>query len=300
MQCTSTLLMVRPASFGFNEQTAANNYFQDRQVSLPASLQQQAMKEFEMMVELLRNNQVEVLVIDDTQEPLKPDAIFPNNWFSCSKDSITLFPMYAANRRTEKRKDIIEQVKKKTGINVLHDMSHHEKNSMFLEGTGSMVCDHQYKIIYACLSERTNEQLLKEYAALTGYSTCIFSAADKNGREIYHTNVMMCIGERFAILCADAITKEAERRAVINVLEMTGHQVILISQDQMNSFAGNMLQINSKAGVPFLLMSKTAASSLESFQLAELKKYISPLIADVSAIEKAGGGSVRCMVAEIF
>jgi len=299
MQCTSTLLMVRPVSFGFNEQTAGNNHFQDREISHhPVHLQ--ALKEFEMMVEMLKNHEIEVLVVNDTPEPAKPDAVFPNNWFSCNNNAIYLFPMYALNRRTEKRKDIIEEVKKKTGITAIHDMSHHEKNSAFLEGTGSMVCDHQHKIIYACLSERTDEQLLKEYAVFTGYSTCSFSAADKNGREIYHTNVMMCIGEHFAVVCADAITNKEERHAMINKLELTGHEIILISHDQINSFAGNMLQVNSKAGVPFLLMSKTAASSLNPSQLTELKKYISPLVADVTTIEKAGGGSVRCMVAELF
>lgn len=292
--------MVRPAAFGFNAETASDNYFQDRKTDNTPSLQQRALLEFDMLVTLLRNNQIDVMVIEDTKEPPKPDAIFPNNWFCCRKDSITIFPMYAVNRRAEKRKDIIEQLKIKTGIAVFHDLSEYEKNSRFLEGTGSMVCDHQHMIIYACLSERTDQELINEYAGLIGYSTCIFSAVDKNGCAIYHTNVMMCIGERFAILCADAITTEALRRKVISELEITGHEVILISLEQMNSFAGNMLQVNSKAGVPFLLMGKNAASSLGSSQLTELKKYITPLVADVSTIEMAGGGSVRCMVAELF
>lgn len=299
MQCTSTVLMVRPASFGFNEQTAINNYFQRREEH-PASLQYKAQKEFDMLVKLLRSNRIEVIVIDDTPDPVKPDAIFPNNWFSCYQNTITLFPMYAPNRRTEKRKDIVNKLKEKTGFSILNDMSNYESNSMFLEGTGSMVCDHQNKIIYACLSQRTNEQLLKEYAAFSGYTTHVFSAADKKGQEIYHTNVMMCIGERFAIFCADVVTKDPERNAVIKELEKNGHQVIFISEDQMCSFAGNMLQLNNNEGVPFLLMSKTASGILKGWQIKELEKYITPLVADVTSIEKAGGGSVRCMVAEIF
>ncbi len=267
---------------------------------MESTLQQKVLKEFEMMVELLRNNDIEVIVIDDTQVPIKPDAIFPNNWFTCNKKTITLFSMFAENRRTERRIDIIEEIKYKTGIHNLFDLSHHEKDNKFLEGTGSMVCDHQNKIIYACLSERTNEQLVKEFAANTGYATCIFSANDRSGREIYHTNVIMCVGEHFAIVCSDSICDERERRMVINELENTGHELIHISQDQMHSFAGNMLQVISKAGIPLLLMSTTAANALDHLQKASLKKYCRPLVADVSTIEKAGGGSVRCMVAEIF
>jgi len=292
--------MIRPASFGYNEQTAANNHFQVRVQNQNIILQQQVLKEFDLLVELLRNHQIEVIVVDDTEEQNRPDAIFPNNWFSSGNKGITLFPMFALNRRTEKRTDVIEHIKKITGIQVINDMSAHENNSMFLEGTGSMVCDHQNKIIYACLSVRTHKELVIEYAAFTGYSSCIFSANDIEGREIYHTNVMMCIGERFAILCADAITDDSERNKVISELERTQHKLILISHDQMLSFAGNALQIKSKDGMPYLLISKTAFSSLYITQISELEKFVSLIIADVSAIEKTGGGSVRCMVAEIF
>jgi hypothetical protein len=292
--------MVRPASFGFNGETAANNHFQDKQVRDTGNLQEHALQEFDAMVRLLRKNDVEVLVMDDTEEPPKPDAIFPNNWFSCKNGLLTLFPMYAGNRRAERRTEIIDTLREIRTITKVHDLSGHEKKPAFLEGTGSMVCDHQYKIIYACLSERTDAALLEEYAALTGYATCLFSASDKNGREIYHTNVMMCIGEEFAVVCTGSIKNETEKNSVTNRLESTGHQIVNITPDQMNSFAGNMLQLTSKAGVPLLLMSKTAHDSLTTGQLSELKKFATPLVADVPVIERAGGGSVRCMVAEIF
>ena len=298
MQCTSTVLMIRPASFKYNEQTAANNFFQQK--DQPPSIQEQAVKEHDAMAELLRSNGVEVIVIVDTHSPVKPDALFPNNWFACSDKHITLFPMHAPNRRMERRQDIIDVIQHKTGTKMIHDLSAYEENSQFLEGTGSMVCDHVYKIVYACLSARTNEQLVKEYAVLIGYTYRIFIAADENGREIYHTNVMMCIGEKFAVLCADAITHSSEKQDIIQSMENTGHEVILISLQQMSCFAGNMLQVLNKDGEPLLVMSRTAALSLSGSQFTILKKYAKPLIADVSAIEKAGGGSVRCMLAEIF
>ncbi|MEJ7625659.1 MAG: arginine deiminase-related protein [Ferruginibacter sp.] len=299
MQCTSTVLMIRPVAFGFNDQTAVNNHFQVL-LSTQTQLQEQALKEFDGLVELLKANDIDVIVIEDSTDVIKPDAIFPNNWFSCTKDMICIFPMFAPNRRTEKRKDIIDRLKNDLGIKVIHDMSKHEIHSMFLEGTGSMVCDHQHKIIYACLSERTHKKLVDEYAALINYTTCIFSAVDSHKNAIYHTNVLMCIGDNFAVLCAEAISNENERYEMTSSLERTGHQLILISQDQVNNFAGNMLQLNSRSGVPLLLMSKTAETSLQPDQLMELKKYIRPLVADVRTIEKTGGGSVRCMVAEIF
>ncbi len=296
MQSASTLLMVRPACFGFNEQTAANNHFQKRNSS--NAVNELVLQEFDAMVELLRSHGIEVLQIEDITDTARPDAIFPNNWFSCNKH-ITLFPMYAPNRRTERRVEIIEEVKKFTGMSSVNDMSFYEDKGFYLEGTGSMVCDHQNKIIYACLSERTNEQLLNKYAALHGYSTCKFTATDHEGRNIYHTNVMMCIGDRFAVVCIEAINQK-DQVTVITTLERTGHTVISIVFHQMHSFAGNMLQIKNKTGDLFLLMSSSAFSSLENSQVKTLETFAKFIVADVPTIETAGGGSVRCMVAEIF
>jgi hypothetical protein len=296
MQTASTLLMVRPACFGFNEETAANNYFQKR--SSQNGVNELVLQEFDAMVELLRSHRIEVLQIEDTKDIARPDAIFPNNWFSCN-EHITLFPMFAPNRRAERRFEIIDEIKKLTGMSSINDMSFYEDKGLFLEGTGSMVCDHRDKIIYACLSERTNELLLNKYAALHGYTTCKFTATDSQGRNIYHTNVMMCIGDRFAVVCIEAIRKQDQVK-VIKTLERTGHTVIPIVFDQMQCFAGNMLQVKNNAGEVFLLMSSTAFSALENSQVKTLETFAKFIVADVPTIETAGGGSVRCMVAEIF
>ena len=296
LQSASRVMMVRPASFGYNEETASTNYFQNKITS--SAIPSAVLKEFDDMVLLLRNNGIDVIVINDTGAPPKPDAIFPNNWFSCKNNKITLFPMYASNRRTEKRKEVIEEIAKLTGCDRIVDMSHYESQLVFLEGTGSMVCDHINQVIYACRSQRTDESLVKEYASANGYDTCIFTATDKEGNEIYHTNVMMCIADGFAIICADAIDDSDRERVTCSLID-SGHELIRITRDQMYKFAGNMLHLSSHAG-SFLLMSKTASASLNEDQMSAIKKYASPLIADVTNIERTGGGSVRCMVAELF
>ncbi|MEO7046514.1 MAG: arginine deiminase-related protein, partial [Ferruginibacter sp.] len=203
-------------------------------------------------------------------------------------------------RRLEKRKELLEELKNKTGITEVNDWSDYEKESLFLEGTGSMIFDHENKTVYACISSRTDESLFTKYAAEKNFKAIYFDASDELGNEIYHTNVMMCIGTGYAVICTDAIKNAAEKKLVIEQLESTGHQIITISFKQMKSFAGNMLQLLGTDGKQYLLMSKTAFDSLSSQQIIELEKFSSFIVPDVSTIEKASGGSVRCMVAEIF
>lgn len=301
MPAASTILMIRPAAFGFNEQTAANNFFQSQPSLDAAALQQKVLDEFDSMARLLVEQDIEVLVIEDTPEPPKPDAIFPNNWF-CTLPSgiIAVFPMYAANRRLEKRDDILEWFTENFRTSGVQDWSEYEAEGRFLEGTGSMVIDHDNSIIYACRSERTDSSVLEKFAGAHGYHALAFSAADREGRLVYHTNVMMCVGDRFAVVCTDAITDETERIAVTQLLESTGHEIVRISPEQMHAFAGNMLQLQNIRGDRFLVISATAWESLTEAQRRKLQLFANPLIPEIPTIEQVEGGSVRCMMAEIF
>ena len=293
--------MVRPASFGFNEETAANNYFQSNPDIGKDELQKKALVEFDMMVQSLLNYDINVIVIEDTKETAKPDAIFPNNWLSTSPDGIiSVFPMYAPNRRIEKREEIIQQLVKEFVVKDLQDWSEYEVEGRFLEGTGSMMIDYENKMIYACVSERTNLSVLEKYAATNGYQAIVFLATDINGMPVYHTNVMMTLGEDFCVLCEEAIEEEWELIAVRQLLESTNHTIIAITRDQMHSFAGNMLQVKNNIGEKFLIMSQTAYDSLRTEQKQMLEAYASLLTIAVPTIEEVEGGSVRCMMAEIF
>lgn len=300
MPIASTILMIRPAAFGYNEQTAANNFFQSQQENAQTNLQEQVLAEFDSMAQLLVENDIEVIVIEDTPDPPKPDAIFPNNWF-CTMPSgtVSVFPMYAPNRRPEKRDEIVDWITDNFKTTGFEDWSEYEAEGHFLEGTGSMVIDHDSKIIYACISERTSVSVLDKFATAHGYQAISFNAADKNGKPIYHTNVMMCVGEGFAVICIDAIPDETERIAVTQLLESTAHELITISLAQMHSFAGNMLQLKNMHGKKFIVMSQTAWNSLEAEQRERLQTFGQPLAIPVPAIEQEGG-SVRCMIAEIF
>lgn len=302
MQITNTLLMIRPAAFGANEETAASNFFQSTGTKTdPRSIRQSALKEFEKMVELLRQHEINVLVIDDTPTPVKPSAVFPNNWLSTSPEGIvSVFPLYAANRRPEKRDDILKMLAEKFVVKGLQDWSEFEVEGKFLEGTGSMVIDHENKVIYTCYSPRTDISMLEKFANANKYRAIIFLAIDKNGQPVYHTNVMMTLGEDFAILCEESIEEEWELIAVRQLLESTGHEVIRITKDQMHSFAGNMLQVKNSKGEKFLLMSQTAFDSLNEEQKEELAARSKLLPIPIPVIEKTEGGSVRCMIAEIF
>ena len=293
--------MVRPAAFGFNEETAANNYFQSNPGIDKEQLQQKALAEFDSMVQTLRSHGITVLVIEDSKEPPKPDAIFPNNWLSTSPGGVlSVFPMYAPSRRIEKRDEILDQLAKEFVIREVQDWGEYEAEGRFLEGTGSMVIDHDNKMIYACVSERTSLPVLEKYAAANNFQAIVFLATDKNGRPVYHTNVMMALGEGFCVLCEEAIEEEWELIAVRQLLESTGHSIIAITRDQMHQFAGNMLQVKNNDGEKYLVMSRSAFNSLRKEQKQMLEAYSTLLPIAVPTIEEVEGGSVRCMMAEVF
>jgi hypothetical protein len=298
-QTTSTILMIRPVNFGFNEQTAGSNAFQNRNAS-KQQVQDKALKEFDNLVKILQENGVEVIVIDDTPEPHTPDSIFPNNWVSFHGDgNVFLYPMLAENRRLERREDIIMQLEDEFKINHIIDLSRFEHENKFLEGTGSMVLDRENKIAYACLSPRTNKEVLDLFCSQSGYKPVLFHAVDENDMDIYHTNVLMCIGSSFAVICLDSIKDESEKESVIHSLRSTQKQIVTISFEQMNHFAGNMLEINDQSGESLLVMSKSAWDSLNYEQRAILSSFSKPLYVDINTIETNGGGSARCMIAEV-
>jgi len=302
MQITDTILMVRPAAFGPNAETSSTNFFQSSPRHLNNNeIQRSALDEFNNMVDLLRSHDINVLVIDDTPTPIKPSAIFPNNWVSTSPEGIvSVFPMYAANRRAEKRDDILKMLAEKFIVKDVQDWSEFEAEGKFLEGTGSMVIDHENKVIYACYSPRTDISVLEKFANANKYRAIIFFASDKNGQAVYHTNVVMTLAEDFAILCEEAIEEEWELIAIRQLLDSSGHDVIRIYKDQMHCFAGNMLQVKNTKGEKFLLMSQTAFDSLYEDQKEELSSRCVLLPISIPIIEQIEGGSVRCMMAEVF
>lgn len=294
--------MIRPANFGFNDQTAGNNAFQsDDKGETPQEISKKAQSEFDKMVEELRSKGVNIIVIDDTPSPEKPDAIFPNNWISFHVNGAVLtYPMFAPNRRIERREDIIDTVGETFDVKRRYTFEHYEEDEMYLEGTGSMLFDRDHKIVYACLSQRTDARLLDKFCVLVEYQRMVFHAVDRNGLPIYHTNVMMAIGEDFAVLCRESIKNPDEIKELEEFLERTGKEIIDISYDQLESFAGNMLQVRNDTGQTFLVMSKTAHDSLDESQIEALSAKTQILPIDISTIEYYGGGSVRCMMAEVF
>jgi len=297
-QSTNHILMIRPVNFKFNEQTAGNNKFQV--ASTETDVQEQALKEFDGFVSMLRQNEVDVTVVDDTLQPETPDSIFPNNWVSFHEDgSVFLYPMFSENRRQERRNEILDGLKEKFEVNHVSDISFYEKQYAFLEGTGSMVLDRVNKIAYACLSVRTDEEVLNNFCMLTGYQPVTFQAVDATNFPIYHTNVMMCIGDQFAVICLDSIKNPQEKELVALSLINSNKEIIEISLEQMNHFAGNMLQVANRRGENLLVMSEQAYLSLSTEQIAKLENYSKIIYATLYTIEKNGGGSARCMLAEI-
>jgi len=290
--------MIRPVQFSFNAQTAVNNAFQSTQ---DHNAQDLALKEFDDFVNLLREKGIDVTVVNDTREPHTPDSIFPNNWISFHDDGrIVLYPMYAENRRLERKPHVIETMAKRFAIKQQVDLSAYENNNIFLEGTGSMVLDREHKIAYACLSQRTDAKVLNEFCAELGYTPQVFTATDANGFAIYHTNVMMCVADRYVIICLDSIKDSAERLAVVDRITKTKKEIIAITLDQMNHFAGNMLQVNNARDAVFLVMSSQAYKSLTTEQLKAIERYNPILHSSLDTIERNGGGSARCMMAEVF
>ena len=299
MQTTNHIMMIRPVNFSFNAETAVNNAFQVAGAAEQA--QEKAQQEFDRFVGLLQQNGIDVTVINDSPEPYTPDSIFPNNWVSFHEDGrVVLYPMFAPNRRAERKPGVLTTIFKRFSHSTIIDLTEAEKENRFLEGTGSMVLDRENKITYACLSPRTEKKLVEDFAEKLGYTAVCFRSVDKNGQEIYHTNVMMCIADRYAVICMDSIPDASEKQLVKDTIKNTGKQLITITLDQMNSFAGNMLQVRNAAGQTFLVMSSQAYHSLTPEQISQLESFNPILHSDLRTIETNGGGSARCMMAEIF
>lgn len=299
-QPAKAVVMIRPAAFGFDTQTASTNSFQQTHEATPQSIQEMALAEFDHAITLLRKKQIEVMVYEDLPFPHKPSAVFPNNWFCTLPDgTIAVFPMQTPGRAEEKRNDILEDLSVKYTVSNIEDWSEYEAESRYLEGTGSMVIDYDHKIIYACISPRTNADVLEKFASAHGYRAIVFNAKDRNGIPVYHTNVLLCIADAYAVLCEDVFTDETELIAVKQLLIGTGHEIIPISYNQMLGFAGNMLQVQNKKGKKYLILSEQAFKSLRTEQKKKLQSY-NPLIKiPVYTIEAVGGGSIRCMMANI-
>jgi hypothetical protein len=305
MQNSEAILMVRPAHFGFNAETAQDNVYQRKDDRSAVAVQSLALKEFDAFVALLRDQGVKVVVVEDTAKPAKPDAVFANNWISMHSDGkLILYPMYSPNRRLERRKEVIEQlIHSGFRVDEILDLSFFEDSGQFLEGTGSMVMDHESKLIFASFSERTHRVPLDYVAKLIGYKVIGFHASQEiEGKvyPIYHTNVMMHIGAELAVVCLDSIRKLSEKRRVQEALTKSGKKVIPITLKQKLSFAGNMLEVNNDGGERFTVMSQAAFDALNVGQIQQIERHSTIISPSLPTIEKLGGGSARCMMAEIF
>lgn len=300
-QSTNSILLVRPSNFIFNTETAANNAFQNNIEEANESISEKVKQEFENFKAQLIARGIDVTTINDTASPIKPDAIFPNNWVSFHADgTVVLYPMFAENRRAERRVDIIETLKEKFEVKKIIDFSIYENENKFLEGTGSIVFDHEHKIAYACLSPRTCKEVFIKLCDVLLYKPIYFTACDEAGQEIYHTNVMMCIAEKVLVICTESIVDKNERAQVLQSFEHTGYVIVDIGFAQMNNFAGNMLALQSNTGKSLLALSQTAYDCLMGVQKDTIEKYYELLPLAIPTIETIGGGSVRCMIAEIF
>lgn len=304
-QITNTILMIRPVSFHKNEETAVNNYFQsDLDISVN-DINKQAQFEFDIFVSKLKERGIQVIVIEDTDEPETPDAVFPNNWISFhSNGDIALYPMYAKNRRLERREDVLDVIESYDFVisNII-DYSDAEKEGVYLEGTGSIILDRENRKAYCALSERADESLFIEFCEDFEFSPVVFKAYQSVEGErlpIYHTNVMMCIAETFAVICLEAIDDKKERQSVLKHLKSDGKEVISISEAQMHEFAGNMLQVKTNHNQSVLVMSQSAFESLNNSQIESITSHCEILYSPLNTIETCGGGSARCMMAEVF
>lgn len=302
-QAAATVLLVRPVAFHGNPETAPSNAFQrPPEIADPAAEQAAAAVEFDGLVTALRDAGVATVVVPDRAEPRTPDSIFPNNWLSLHADgTAVLYPMMAPSRRGERRRDVLELLSREHGFRVerVVDLSPHEADGRFLEGTGSMVLDRANRVAYACLSPRTDPGVLAEAARLLDYEPLAFAAADEAGVPVYHTNVMMSIGRDFAVVCEEAISDAGQRAAVRRRLEGCGHEIVPLDLAQMRSFAGNMLELAGAGGTRVLALSARALESLRPDQVGALESRCRLLPVPVATIEDGGGGSVRCMLAEV-
>jgi hypothetical protein len=305
-QTTNSILMIRPVAFRMNEQTAVNNYYQKvLENTTPSTVNAKAQNEFDAFVEKLRKVGVNVIVVEDTLDPDTPDSIFPNNWISFHENGdVTLYPMFAENRRAERREDILDILEDKGfAINEIMDYTSAEEDGFFLEGTGSIVLDRDNGKAYCALSPRADEELFIEFCEDFDLAPVIFEAYQTvNGerKHMYHTNVMMCIAETFAVVCADCIDDKQERKMVLDNLKADGKDIILVTEDQVNNFAGNMLQVKGKDDKRYLVMSNSAYQSLTKAQIHKIEEHCEILHANLDTIEACGGGSARCMMAEVF
>ena len=305
-QTTNSILMIRPVAFRMNEQTAVNNYYQKVLDGLSKeTVNAKAQQEFDAFVQKLRMVGVTVIVVDDTLNPDTPDSIFPNNWISFHESGdVVLYPMFAENRREERREDILDILEEHGFvINEIMDYTSAEEDGFYLEGTGSLILDRENSKAYCALSPRADEELFIEFCEDFEYSPVIFEAFQTvNGERklIYHTNVMMCIGDTFAVICADCIDDKKERKMVLDSLKGDEKEIILITEDQVNSFAGNMLEVKGADDRRYLVMSSSAHQSLTKKQIAQLEEHVTILSSNLDTIEACGGGSARCMMAEIF
>lgn len=305
MQVTNTILMIRPVSFRMNEQTAVNNYFQVESEDDKASVNTQAQFEFDTFVSVLRDKGVNVIVVDDTKEPSTPDSIFPNNWVSFhSNGTVGLYPMFAENRRNERREDVLERLETEGfQINDIMDYTSAEDDNLFLEGTGSLLIDRVNNIVYCALSARAEEELIIEFCEDFDCMPVIYTAnqtVEEKRLPIYHTNVLMCLAETFSVICLDTIDDKKEKKNVIHHLKESGKEIITISEAQMHHFAGNMLQVLGSEDKRYLVMSTQAFESLATSQINAIEKHCEILHSSLNTIETSGGGSARCMMAEVF
>ncbi|SFC81669.1 citrulline utilization hydrolase CtlX [Algibacter pectinivorans] len=305
-QTTNTILMIRPVNFRMNEQTAVNNYYQEAITGvLPETINTKATKEFDAYVEKLRAIGVHVIVVNDNLENDTPDSIFPNNWVSFHQNGdIGLYPMFAVNRRLERREDILEKLEDEGFvINNIVDYTSAEEEHVFLEGTGSIILDRVNRKAYCALSPRADEDLFIEFCEDFEFSPVVFTAYQNvkgQRKPIYHTNVMMCIGETFAVICLSSIDDKKERKQVVKHLKEDGKTIIDISEKQVSQFAGNMLQVKAANNEPYLIMSQSAYKSLSKAQMQKLEEHTKILSSSLETIETCGGGSARCMMAEVF
>ena len=299
MQTTSHILMIRPVNFGYNAETAVNNAFQVQ--SYEHNIQQMARQEFDDFVAILQDNGVDITVIEDTPIPHTPDSIFPNNWISFHSDgTLMLYPMFATNRRAERKKHVLERIQEKFVVNKKVDLSNYEAKNEFLEGTGSMVLDRENRIAYACISPRTDEKVLADFCIQMNFTPVVFNATDGNGYAIYHTNVLMCVADKYVVICLESVSDPLQNKLVAETIIDSKKKIIPITLHQVDHFAGNMLQVENKTGEKLLIMSTQAFESLTNGQVEELGTYNRIIHSPLTTVETNGGGSARCMMAEVY
>ncbi|MCR9289238.1 MAG: arginine deiminase-related protein [Bacteroidetes bacterium] len=301
-QTTSNLFMVRPANFGYNLETAENNSFQVNDQSLSVNkIKDLAKIEFDNFVKKLTSNGINVIIGHEPDEPIKTDSVFPNNWVSFHENgTIITYPMFAPTRRIERSEGFLTQIAEQFEVQKRIRFEQYEAENLFLEGTGSMIFDRENRIVYACLSPRTNKQLLDEFCEWADYESAVFHAVDSNDEDIYHTNVMMAVGETFVVICLESIKDKQDLINLKALFAKTKKEIIDISMSQVEAFAGNMLQVRNKDNKTFLVMSEQAFDSLTQSQIGQIENHTTILYSAIPTIEKYGGGSARCMMAEVF